>query len=145
MVAIQARAIGAEEHFLLNPFGLHFSEITASSLVKVDLDGDVVDPGSTQLGINRAGYVIHSAIHAARKDIKCIVHVHTTAGAAVSTTEPSFTSPYYSLPQVSAMSCGLLPITQPALSVRQACFFVLTKQIHIHHSLVECLITNIMA
>ena len=79
----QARATGAEETFLLNPFGLHYSEITASSLVRVDLAGDVIDPGTTQLGISKAGYVIHSAIHAARKDIKCIVHVHTIPGVAV--------------------------------------------------------------
>lgn len=80
---LQARAPGREETFLLNPFGLHYSEITASSLVRVDLDGDIIDPGSTQLGVNRAGYVIHSAIHAARRDIKCVVHLHTTPGTAV--------------------------------------------------------------
>ena len=49
----------------------------------MDLDGNIIDPGSTQLGVNKAGYVIHSAIHAARKDVKCIVHLHTCAGAAV--------------------------------------------------------------
>ena len=68
----------------MNPFGLMYHEVTASSLVKVDLDGDIVDPGSTQLGINRAGFAIHSAIHRARPDVKCVMHVHTTAGVAVS-------------------------------------------------------------
>ena len=94
------RAPGKEENFLINAFGLHYSEVTASNLVKVNLEGNIIDPGSTQLGINKAGYVIHSAIHEARKDIRCIIHFHTPHGAGV-----------------SAMTCGLLPLCQEALIV----------------------------
>jgi ribulose-5-phosphate 4-epimerase/fuculose-1-phosphate aldolase len=82
---ISARAPGAAEHFLLNPYGMHFSEITASSLVKVDLDGNIVS--DTNHVINPAGFVIHSAIHAARHDAKCVLHTHTVAGMAISTME----------------------------------------------------------
>lgn len=80
---ISARVPGAEEHFLINPYGWHFSEVTASSLVKVDIDGNIV--GETEHVINPAGFVIHSAIHAARPDVKCVLHTHTVAGMAVST------------------------------------------------------------
>ena len=100
-LSLKLRSPGKEEHFLLNAFGLHYSEVTASNLVKVDLKGDIIDPGTTQLGISKAGYVIHSAIHEARKDIRCIVHVHTSPGAAV-----------------SAMKCGLLTICQESMTVR---------------------------
>ena len=96
----QLRVPGEREHFLINPFGLHYSEVTAANLVKIDLAGNIVDPGTTQLGVNKAGYVIHSAIHEGRKDIKCIIHLHSQYGAAV-----------------SAMKCGLLPICQEALVV----------------------------
>lgn len=81
---MQARATGEEEHFLVNPFGLLYEEVTASSLVRVDLEGNVLSLGSTQLGVNRAGFSLHAAIHAARRHVKCIIHLHTTAGAAVS-------------------------------------------------------------
>ena len=73
-----------KDHFLLNPFGLLYSEVTASNLVKVDMAGTVVDQGTTQLGVNSAGYALHSAIHEARPDVNCIIHVHTVPGAAVS-------------------------------------------------------------
>ncbi|XP_065919585.1 alpha-adducin-like isoform X1 [Dysidea avara] len=89
-----------KEQFLINPFGLMYSEVTASSLVKVDLAGNTLDPGSTQLGCNKAGYMIHSAIHEGRPEIQCVIHLHSGPGAAV-----------------SAMSCGLLPISQEALIV----------------------------
>jgi ribulose-5-phosphate 4-epimerase/fuculose-1-phosphate aldolase len=82
---ISARAPGAAEHFLLNPYGVHFSEITASSLVRVDLDGAIVQ--ETDHVINPAGFVIHSAIHAARHDARCVLHTHTVAGMAISTME----------------------------------------------------------
>jgi len=95
---ISARVPGPEHHFLINPYGLMFEEITASSLVKVDLDGNII--GESEYGINYAGYVIHSAIHAAREDAHWIAHFHTTAGAGV-----------------SAHSEGLLPLTQTALYV----------------------------
>ncbi|XP_020895547.1 alpha-adducin [Exaiptasia diaphana] len=84
---VTARTSPEDEHFLLNPFGLLYSEVTASSLIKVDLKGNVIDNGSTNLGVNKAGFVLHSAIHGARKDIKCIVHLHQTACTAVATTE----------------------------------------------------------
>ncbi|XP_063746227.1 alpha-adducin isoform X3 [Eleginops maclovinus] len=89
-----------EERFLLVPFGLLYSEVTASSLVKVNLQGEIVDRGSTNLGVNKAGFTLHHAIYASRPDVKCIVHIHTAAGAAV-----------------SAMKCGLLPISPEALSL----------------------------
>ena len=77
------RVPGAEEHFLLNPYGVHFSQITASSLVKIDLDGTIVS--DTEHVINPAGFVIHAAIHGARPDAKCVLHTHTVAGMAIST------------------------------------------------------------
>ncbi|NP_001318012.1 alpha-adducin isoform 6 [Mus musculus] len=97
---ITTRVNSEQEHFLIVPFGLLYSEVTASSLVKVNLQGDIVDRGSTNLGVNQAGFTLHSAVYAARPDAKCIVHIHTPAGAAV-----------------SAMKCGLLPISPEALSL----------------------------
>ncbi|MEM1263231.1 MAG: class II aldolase/adducin family protein [Pseudomonadota bacterium] len=79
---ISARVPGPDEHFLINAYGLLFEEMTASSLVKVDLDGNVVL--ETPYTFNPAGFTIHSAIHAAREDVKCIIHTHTRAGIAVS-------------------------------------------------------------
>ncbi|MFG1480022.1 class II aldolase/adducin family protein [Xanthobacter sp. V4C-4] len=78
-----ARVPGRDEHFLINAFGLTFGEVTASNLVKVDLAGTVL-LDATGRGHNQAGYVIHSAIHGARPDIKAVLHTHTTTGAAVS-------------------------------------------------------------
>lgn len=74
-----------EEHFLLNPFGLHYDEVTASNLVKIDLEGNILDDCPYE--INEAGYVIHSAIHAARPDVNCVIHTHTEAGLAISCLE----------------------------------------------------------
>ena len=82
---ITVKVPGPEMHFLLNPYGVHFSEVTASSLVKVDLDGNIVS--DTDHVINPAGFVIHSAIHANRPDAICILHTHTVAGMAISTIE----------------------------------------------------------
>lgn len=93
---ISARVPDSGHHYLLNPFGWMFDEITASSLIKVDLDGKAVDP--TPHRIHRAGFVIHSAVHAARADAECVFHSHTRAGMAV-----------------SIMQCGLLPLTQHAM------------------------------
>ena len=78
---ITVRVPGPERHYLINPYGLWYSEITASNLVKVNLAGDAVD--GSKFPINKAGFVIHSAIHAARDDAHCIIHTHTTAGSAV--------------------------------------------------------------
>ncbi|MEO8136679.1 MAG: class II aldolase/adducin family protein [Betaproteobacteria bacterium] len=94
---ISARVPGPEDHFLINAYGLLFDEINASSLVKVTLAGDIVDD-PTGLGINPAGYVIHSAVHGARHDVGCVMHTHTTAGLAV-----------------AAQKHGLLPLTQHAM------------------------------
>ena len=93
---ISARVPGPEHHFLINPYGLFFGEITASSLVKVDLDGNIVQ--ETPYFINPAGFTIHSAIHAAREDARYVMHLHTDQGVAV-----------------SAQPDGLLPISQHAL------------------------------
>ncbi len=92
---ISARVPGVEEHFLLNPFGLSFDEVTASSLVKVDLDGNLVD--DTPFDFHPAGFVIHSAVHAGRPEIRCVIHNHTRAGMAI-----------------SMLECGLLPLSQHA-------------------------------
>lgn len=93
---ISARVPGAEEHFLINAYGLLFEEMTASSLVKVDLDGEIVL--ETPHIINPAGFTIHSAVHAAREDAGCVLHTHTKAGVAV-----------------SAQAAGLLPLSQTSL------------------------------
>merc|ERR1719348_1386961 len=92
---ITARVSQDTEHFLLNPFGMSYSEITASSLVKVNMQGELVEEGSTNFGVNKAGFMLHSAIHAARPDIKSIIHLHTPNIVAIST-----------------MKCGLLPLSQ---------------------------------
>ena len=94
---ISARVPGPEHHFLINAFGLLWDEISASTLAKVTLEGEVVDD-PTGHGINRAGYVIHSAVHRARPDIECVMHTHTSAGIAV-----------------SAQEQGLLPLSQHAM------------------------------
>src|SRR5262249_41885110 len=95
---ISARVPGEEGHFLINAYGMTYDEITASSLVKIDFDGNVVEDSGTGYGINHAGFVIHSAVHRGRPDVACVIHTHTPAGMAV-----------------SAMSCGLLPLTQNAM------------------------------
>ncbi len=93
---ISARVPGPDDHFLINPYGLLFCQVTASNLVKVDLDGNIIS--DTSYGINPAGFVIHSAIHGARADVVCIIHTHTVAGMAVACLEE-----------------GLLPLSQKSL------------------------------
>src|SRR4029453_9779647 len=95
---LSARVPGPEHHFLINPYGMMFEEITASSLVKVDLAGKIVM--DSDYSINPAGFTIHSAVHAAREDALCVMHLHTNEGIAVSAQEE-----------------GLLPISQQALFV----------------------------
>src|SRR2546425_3559971 len=90
---ISARVPGSEHHFLLNPYGMMFEEVSASNLVKVDLDGDKVM--DSPYFINPAGFTIHSAVHAAREDALCVIHLHTDYGVAV-----------------SAQKNGLLPVSQ---------------------------------
>ena len=78
---ITVRVPGTRDHFLINPFGLHYTEVTASNLVKIDVDGNVLD-GSPH-PVNPAGFVVHAAIHRALPDAHCVMHTHTTAGLAV--------------------------------------------------------------
>lgn len=93
---ISARVPGPDEHFLINRFGTMFEEITASNLVRVGSDGKIVAPAGAH--INEAGFTIHSAIHAARPEIHCVIHTHTRAGMAL-----------------SALETGLLPLSQKAM------------------------------
>ncbi len=85
---LTARVPGPEHHFLINPYGLNYDEITASNLVKIDLDGNVIDGGAGEWGVNYAGFVIHSAIHMAKSDVnRVVLHTHTRAGMAVAALE----------------------------------------------------------
>lgn len=95
---ISARVPGPEHHFLINPFGLRFDEVTASNLVKIDVEGNPVEP--TVHRVNPAGFVIHSALHMARDDARCVIHLHTDDGVAV-----------------AAQEDGLLPLSQHAMMV----------------------------
>jgi len=95
---ISARVPGPEHHFLINPYGLMFEEITASSLMKIDLDGNAVI--ATDWSINAAGFTIHSAIHQHAEDANCVIHTHTDAGLAV-----------------AAQKHGLLPLSQTSMLI----------------------------
>lgn len=98
---ISMRVPGEDGAFLINAYGMMYEEITASSLIKIDVEGNVLskpDFGELNYGINKAGYVIHSAVHAARHEVDCVIHTHSWASMAV-----------------SALECGLLPITQTAM------------------------------
>ena len=103
---ITARIPGTDDEILINPYGYMYEEITASSLIKLNVNGDVLDnPHTDGTGVNQAGYVIHSAIHSARHDVGCVIHTHSRAGMAV-----------------SAMECGLLPITQTAMRFKEIAY-----------------------
>lgn len=93
---ISVRIPGDDHHFLINPYGMMFDEITASSLVRVDQEGNKLEPDD--FDVNPAGFTIHSAIHAVREDVVCVMHTHTTEGVAVSTQQD-----------------GLLPLSQQSL------------------------------
>ena len=95
---LSARIPGPSDHFLINPMGVLFEEMTASDLIKLDIDGNILS--DTSRSINPAGYTIHSAIHIGRKDAGCVMHTHTSAGLGVATQKD-----------------GLLPLTQMALAV----------------------------
>jgi ribulose-5-phosphate 4-epimerase/fuculose-1-phosphate aldolase len=95
---ITAKVPGQDGHFLINPFGMLYSEMTASCFYTLDQDGKVVDKPDTPFPVNQAGFVIHSAVHMARPDLHCVMHTHTRSGMAVST-----------------MKEGLLPLTQTAM------------------------------
>lgn len=96
---ISVRVPGPEHHFLINPYGMLFEEITASSLVKIDLEGNIVM--DSPYFVNPAGFTIHSAIHSAREDAQCVLHLHTDDGMAVASQEE-----------------GLMPLSQMAMLVR---------------------------
>ena len=93
---VSARIPGSDEHFLINAYGMMFEEITASSLIRVDADGNKVS--ESEYPVNPAGFVIHSAVHEARPDVTCVLHTHTRAGVAL-----------------SAQKEGLLPLSQTSL------------------------------
>jgi ribulose-5-phosphate 4-epimerase/fuculose-1-phosphate aldolase len=98
---ISAAVPGEPGAFLINAYGMMYEEITASSLIKIDIHGNILakpDFGELDYGINKAGYVIHGAIHKARHDVACVIHTHTWAGMAL-----------------SALDCGVLPITQTSM------------------------------
>jgi ribulose-5-phosphate 4-epimerase/fuculose-1-phosphate aldolase len=94
---ISTRVPGEEGAFLINPYGLLYEQMHASCFIKIDLDGNILF-NPTNLTINKAGFVIHSAIHGARHDVDCVIHTHTVAGMAV-----------------SAMTCGLMPLAQTSM------------------------------
>ncbi|MCH2397488.1 MAG: class II aldolase/adducin family protein [Pirellulales bacterium] len=94
---ISVRVPGPDHHFLINPYGLRYDEVTASNLVKIDVDGNLVEP--TEYTFNPAGFTIHSAVHMYRESAACVMHTHTRAGMAV-----------------AALECGLLPISMNATS-----------------------------
>jgi ribulose-5-phosphate 4-epimerase/fuculose-1-phosphate aldolase len=94
---ISTRVPGEDDAFLINPYGILYEQMAASCFIKLDLAGKVLF-NPTELGFNKAGYVIHSAIHGARHDVDCVIHTHTIAGMAV-----------------SAMKCGLMPIAQTSM------------------------------
>jgi ribulose-5-phosphate 4-epimerase/fuculose-1-phosphate aldolase len=91
-------SIPGTSHLLINLYGLLYKEITASSLAKIDLAGNILSKPDTDYGINKSGYVIHGAIHEARSDVRCVIHTHSRAGMAV-----------------ASMACGLLPMTQTSI------------------------------
>ena len=93
---ITARIPGPEEHILINRFGLRYDEVTASNLMTIDLDGNIINGDADQL--NYSGYVIHSAVHRARPDVQCVMHTHSRGGQGV-----------------ASLKCGLLPLCQEAL------------------------------
>jgi ribulose-5-phosphate 4-epimerase/fuculose-1-phosphate aldolase len=95
---ITAPIPGSDDHLLINLYGLLYKEVTASSLAKIDLEGNIIWKPDTDYGINKSGYVIHGAIHRARPEVWCVMHTHTRAGMAV-----------------AAMECGLLPMSQTAI------------------------------
>jgi len=95
---ITARVPETKDHVLINPYGMLYEEITASSLIKIDLEGNTVLQPDHDYSVNAAGYVIHSAVHSARHDVQCVIHTHTRAGTAV-----------------SALADGLMPLSQTAM------------------------------
>ncbi|KAM9065022.1 gamma-adducin isoform X2 [Sarcophilus harrisii] len=103
---ITVRISKEQDHIIIIPKGLSFSEATASNLVKVNIIGEVVDQGSTNLRIDHTGFSPHAAIYSTRPDVKCVIHIHTPATAAV-----------------SSMKCGILPISQESLILGEVAYY----------------------
>ena len=121
---VSLRIPGPEHHFLINPYGLMFDEITASSLVKIDLNGNsVID---TPYEVNPAGFTIHSAIHSAREDAQCVLHLHTNDGVAV-----------------SIQKDGLLPISQTSMLIYPHISYHDYEGLALDHSEKERLVADI--
>ncbi|MEM7569524.1 MAG: class II aldolase/adducin family protein [Pseudomonadota bacterium] len=112
---LSARVPGPDHHFLINPYGMLFEEVTASSLVKIDLDGKVIL--NVGYPVNAAGFTIHSAVHEAREDAQCVMHLHTVDGTAV-----------------SAQEHGLLPLNQTALLIREQIAYHEYEGVALDHS-----------
>jgi len=121
---ISARVPGREDQFLINPFGTLYRDITASSLVKIDLDGKIVEP--TEHDVNPAGFTIHSAVHAARHDAVCVLHTHTVAGVAV-----------------ASMAGGLQPCNQWALQFYNRVVYHTFEGIALNHEERERLVADL--
>ena len=121
---ISARVPGTEDQFLINPFGMLFRDITASSLVKIDLEGRIV--GESKYDVNPAGFTIHSAVHAARHDAACVLHTHTVAGVAV-----------------SSLACGLRPCNQWALQFYDRVVYHAYEGIALDHAERDRLVTDL--
>ncbi|CAH1258302.1 ADD1 [Branchiostoma lanceolatum] len=103
---ITVRINQEKEHFLINPYGMMYNELTAASLVKVDMQGQVVDPGITTFGINQGGFMLHSAVHQFRPDCRCVLHLYNEAVSAVSATKQ-----------------GLMPISHEALLIGEVSYY----------------------
>jgi len=121
---ISARVPGTQDQFLINPFGMLFRDVTASSLVKIDLDGRIV--GDSPYDVNPAGFTIHSAVHAARHDAACVLHTHTLAGVAV-----------------SSLACGLQPCNQWALQFYKRVVYHEFEGIALDHAERERLVADL--
>ncbi len=102
---ITVRIPGTDDELLINPYGFMYEEVTASSLIKINLKGEILDNPHDDYSMNEAGYVIHSAVHGARHDVGCVIHTHSRAGMAV-----------------SAMKEGLLPLTQTAMRFKEIAY-----------------------
>ncbi|RTZ48078.1 class II aldolase/adducin family protein [Candidimonas sp. SYP-B2681] len=102
---ITVRIPGTDDELLINPYGFMYEEITASSLIKINLKGEVLENPNKDYSLNEAGYVIHSAVHGARHDVGCVIHTHSRAGMAV-----------------SVMKEGLLPLTQTAMRFKNIAY-----------------------
>jgi ribulose-5-phosphate 4-epimerase/fuculose-1-phosphate aldolase len=121
---ISARVPGTEDQFLINPFGFLFRDITASSLVKIDLAGRILD--DSPYDVNPAGFTIHSAVHSARHDATCVLHTHTVAGVAV-----------------SSLACGLQPCNQWALQFHDRVVYHDYEGIALDHGERDRLVTDL--